>query len=176
MDPGEEWEELESWEPVTAEKEEWIRLIHHLEGLTLLSNAIGQGDMRKLPPAPWTTFPQSLEGNSEGEEDISPGEREERRLNVGSLQIMLLGDGEPTCISTAVLHLTHVHNIYATSFHASRMFYSVLKGGVTAAALEEYGPGLIAHCIAKWFIDNKIPAEFIAQLPSDPHDLPDGSK
>ena len=53
---------------------------------------------------------------------------------------------------------------------------SVLKGGVTAAALEEYGPGLIAHCITKWFIDNKIPAEFIAQLPSDPHDLPDGGK
>ena len=45
-----------------------------------------------------------------------------------------------------------------------------------AAALEEYGPGLIAHCIAKWFIDNKIPAEFIARLPSDPHDLPDGGK
>ena len=53
---------------------------------------------------------------------------------------------------------------------------SVLRGGVTAAALEEYGPGLIAHCIAKWFIDNKIPAEFIARLPSDPHDLPDGGK
>ena len=53
---------------------------------------------------------------------------------------------------------------------------SVLRGGVTAAALEEYGPGLIAHCIAKWFIDNKIPAEFITRLPSDPHDLPDGGK
>ena len=47
---------------------------------------------------------------------------------------------------------------------------------MTAAALEEYGPGLIAHCIARWFIDNKIPAEFIARLPSDPHDLPDGGK
>ena len=101
MDPGEEWEELESWEPVTAEREEWIRLIHHLEGLTLLSNAIGQGEMRKLPPAPWTALPQSPLEGSEGEEDFPPeeGEPKERRLNIGNLQIMLLGDGKPTCIS-----------------------------------------------------------------------------
>lgn len=92
MDPGEEWEELESWEPVTAEREEWIRLIHHLEGLTLLSNAIGQGEMRKLPPAPWTAAPQSPQ---EGGEDFPPEEGEERRLNIGSVHIMLLGDGKP---------------------------------------------------------------------------------
>ena len=91
MEPGEKWEELESWEPVTAEKEEWIRLIHHLEGLTLLSNAIGQGDMRKLPLAPWTDAPQSQEG--EGDQDCS-NETEERKLNVGSLRIMLLDEGE----------------------------------------------------------------------------------
>lgn len=93
MDPGEEWEELESWEPVTAEREEWIRLIHHLEGLTLLSNAVGQGEMRKLPPAPWTAAPQSPQEGGEGEEDFPP--EEERRLNIGSLQILLLGDGKP---------------------------------------------------------------------------------
>ena len=98
MDPGEEWEELESWEPVTAEREEWIRLIHHLEGLTLLSNAVGQGEMRKLPPAPWTaTSPQSPQeggGIEEGEDDLPPEEGEDRRLDVGSLQIVLLGEGE----------------------------------------------------------------------------------
>ena len=96
MDPGEEWEGLESWEPVTAEREEWIRLIHHLEGLTLLSNAIGQGEMRKLPPAPWTAAPhgQSLqEGGIEGEDDFPLEEGEKRRLNIGSLQIVLLGEG-----------------------------------------------------------------------------------
>ena len=98
MDAGEEWEELESWEPVTAEREEWIRLIHHLEGLTLLSNAIGQGGMRKLPPAPWTVAPQSPRegggGDGEGEEDFPPEEGEQRRLNIGSVQIMLLGNGK----------------------------------------------------------------------------------
>lgn len=52
----------------------------------------------------------------------------------------------------------------------------VLKGGVSAAALEEYGPGLITHCTAKWLTENGIPAEFIAQMPSDPHDLPDGGR
>ena len=89
MDPGEEWEELESWEPVTAEREEWIRLIHHLEGLTLLSNAVGQGEMRKLPPAPWTaTSPQSPQ------EGGGIQEGEDRRLDVGSLQIVLLGEGK----------------------------------------------------------------------------------
>ena len=51
-----------------------------------------------------------------------------------------------------------------------------LKGGVTSSSLEDYGPCLITHCVAKWLVDNKIPAEFIAQLPSDPHDLPDGGK
>ena len=51
-----------------------------------------------------------------------------------------------------------------------------MKGGVSAAALESYGPGLVAHCVAKWFTENKIPADFIARMPSDPHNLPDGGE
>ena len=46
-------EEEEAWETVTAERERWIRLIHHLEALTLLSNTIRQEAMRRLPPAPF---------------------------------------------------------------------------------------------------------------------------
>jgi len=46
-------EEEEAWETVTAEKERWIRLIHHLEALTLLSTTVGQETMKRLPPAPF---------------------------------------------------------------------------------------------------------------------------
>ena len=51
-----------------------------------------------------------------------------------------------------------------------------MKGGVSAAALESYGPGLVAHSVAMWFTQNKIPADFVACMPSDPNDLPDGGK
>ena len=74
------------------------------------------------------------------------------------------------------IELAFSHNISYVGKYLCVCVCSVVRGGVTAAALEEYGPGLVAHCIAKWFVDNKIPAEFIARLPSDPHDLPDGGK
>ena len=92
----ETWEELESWESVSAEKEEWIRIIHCLEGLSLLSNAVGQEHMRKLPPAPWTERQQLVSEESEAVEgeDISG----EERLTVGNHQFILLGDGKPLCL------------------------------------------------------------------------------
>ena len=96
MDVGEgQWEELEAWEPVSMEKEEWIRLIHQLEGLTLLSNAVGQGGMAKLPPAPWADAQQQLSGGNgeEMEEEISGGSPR-GTLDIGSLKITLLSDGE----------------------------------------------------------------------------------
>ena len=99
MDVGEEpdeWEELESWEPVSAEKEEWIGLIHRLEGLSLLSNAVGQENMRKLPPAPWTDAQQhQLEESEEVKEDDNPSNvLVKKRLNVANLQVMLLSGGK----------------------------------------------------------------------------------
>ncbi len=44
-----------------------------------------------------------------------------------------------------------------------------------AGSLVKYGPGLIAHCLAKWLVTNHIPAEFVAIIPSDPHDNNDPS-
>ena len=44
-----------------------------------------------------------------------------------------------------------------------------------AGSLGKYGPGLIAHCLAKWLVTNHIPAEFVAIIPSDPHDNNDPS-
>ncbi|XP_064392664.1 rab3 GTPase-activating protein non-catalytic subunit-like isoform X2 [Halichondria panicea] len=44
------------------------------------------------------------------------------------------------------------------------------EGAMCAGSLGKYGPGLIAHCLAKWLVTNHIPAEFVAIIPSDPHD------
>lgn len=109
----ETWEseilELETWESVMAEKEEWIRLIHHLEGLTLLSNAVGQGNMRKLPPAPCTRtqLEEGVEG--EGKEEMEDQiVREKRRLNVGELKVVLLSDGKLLSVYLQAMLLTQV--------------------------------------------------------------------
>ena len=44
-----------------------------------------------------------------------------------------------------------------------------------AGSLVKYGPGLITHCVAKWLVMNHIPADFVAKMPSDPHDNSDQS-
>ncbi len=49
------------------------------------------------------------------------------------------------------------------------------EGAMCAGSLVKYGPGLIAHCLAKWLVTNHIPAEFVAIIPSDPHDNNDPS-
>ena len=96
MEVDGKWEEFEAWEPVSAEKEEWIQVIHLLEGLTLLSNAVGQGDMRKLPPAPWTDAQQQLQllEENEGEEGESTGGRERGRLDLGKIKVVLLSESK----------------------------------------------------------------------------------
>ena len=93
----EAWAELESWESVSSEREQWIRLIHCLEGLSLLSNAVGQEHMRKLPPAPWTEKQQRVSEESEAVE--GEGLSGEERLSVGNHQFLLLSDGKPFCTS-----------------------------------------------------------------------------
>lgn len=62
------------------------------------------------------------------------------------------------------------------TYHTYFVLVAVMKGGVSAAALEEYGPGLIAHSIASWLTEHAVPAEFVSCMPSDPHDLPDGGE
>lgn len=44
-------------------------------------------------------------------------------------------------------------------------------GGVCAALLESTGPQLIAHCVSKWLVESRVPADFVARLPSDPNDV-----
>ena len=94
---------------------------------------------------------------------------------IGNLTIMK----RTTKPSDLIPHWLHISIPGSTVCRIVFMFcvlYPVIKGGVSAAALESYGPGLVAHSVAKWFTENKIPADFIAQMPSDPHNLPEGGK
>lgn len=85
LTPYKEGEEdvTEAWETVTEEREKWVRLVHHLESLTLLSNAVGQKAMRTLPPIPYTVC-------EEGEEE----EEEGGLVHVGDMHVHLLHKGE----------------------------------------------------------------------------------
>ncbi len=101
---GEGWDEaMESWESVTSEKERWVRLIHHLETLTQLSNVIGQASMRRLPPVLYAMY--GVEGEGEGEEG---GEA----IDVCDLQVQLLSKGKPA----AIVNLTLVAVVMATAY------------------------------------------------------------
>ncbi len=72
---------------------------------------------------------------------------------------------------------THTMNFYGNchQFIVLLSHHSGEEGAVCASSLVKYGPGLIAHCLAKWLVTNHIPAEFVAIIPSDPHDNNDPS-
>ncbi len=98
---GEGWDEaMESWESVTSEKERWVRLIHHLETLTQLSNVIGQTSMRRLPPVLYAMYGVEGEGEEGGE-----------AIDVCDLQVQLLSKGKPA----AIVNLTSVAVVIATA-------------------------------------------------------------
>ncbi len=78
---------MESWETVTSEKERWVRLIHHLETLSHLSNVIGQAAMRQLPPVLYAVY------GGEGEEE-EWGEGGGEAIDVCDLQVNLLSKGK----------------------------------------------------------------------------------
>ena len=75
---------METWETVTPEKERWVRLMHHLETLTQLSNVIGQTVMRELPPVLYAVY------GEEEEEEEEKGEA----IDVCDLQVHLLSKGQ----------------------------------------------------------------------------------
>ena len=72
-------EDEEAWETVTAEREQWVRLIHHLEALTILSNTIGVNAIRKLPSVPFIACEKS--------------DKATEILDIGVLKVQLLQDG-----------------------------------------------------------------------------------
>lgn len=77
-------EEEEAWETVTAEREQWVRLIHHLEALTILSNTIGVDAMRRLPSVPFIVSEES--------------DKAAEILDIGVLEVHLLQNGNSlTC-------------------------------------------------------------------------------
>lgn len=115
----------EAWETVTAERERWVRMAHHLEVLVLLSNVIGVGAMRAVPPVPTVT--------------VAMEEEEGPVANILEHRVQLLRNDD--------------------------------LGGVCAALLESTGPQLIAHCVSKWLVESRVPADFVARLPSDPNDV-----
>ena len=78
--PTESEDSAEAWETVTAERERWVRMAHHLEVLVLLSDVIGVGAMRAIPPVPSVVV---------GEE-----EEEGRVVNILDHQVQLLQNGE----------------------------------------------------------------------------------
>ena len=84
-------EEEETWESLTIEKEHWIRLIHHLEALTLLANVIGQKAMRVLPPAPFAVCAEEEEEGHSWE------------IDVGVLQLQLLSESMCVCVLSYVI-------------------------------------------------------------------------
>ena len=46
-------DDTEDWETVTAERERWVRLAHHLEPLTMLYVVVGAEAMKTLPLIPY---------------------------------------------------------------------------------------------------------------------------
>ena len=79
----EEEDSMEAWETVTPEKEQWVRLLHHLDTLALLSTVVGQKAMGELPPI---LFVFCGEGEADAEEP-----------DVSDLQVQLLNKGESSC-------------------------------------------------------------------------------
>ena len=76
----------EAWETVTAERERWVRMAHHLEVLVLLSNVIGVGAMRAVPPVPTVT--------------VAMEEEEGPVANILEHRVQLLRNGEGLLIPT----------------------------------------------------------------------------
>ena len=48
-----DWGGEEAWETVTEEAEQWVRLLHRLQILTVLCGAVGPAVMGKMPPVPY---------------------------------------------------------------------------------------------------------------------------
>lgn len=53
-----DWGGEEAWETVTEEGEQWVRLLHRLQVLTVLCGAVGPAVMSKMPPVPYCRAPR----------------------------------------------------------------------------------------------------------------------
>ena len=125
--PTDSEDSAETWETVSAERERWVRMAHHLEVLTLLSNVIGVGAMRTIPPVPSVVV--------EVEEEEEKGYV--TNINILDHQVQLLQNGEFSelvCMWNRINHINSrliVYSLISKSSHQTvshsldRKFFSM---------------------------------------------------